>query len=103
VIDQRVRAYVEPLIPHWAVWDFLPTVKGSVLNALTTLETDGIISKGMDANGRILPAWLPIQVSIHAGVMKIVVHVFIGGEVDHVNIAGTISYQTFEIEIPASA
>jgi Phage tail sheath protein subtilisin-like domain len=102
VIDQRIRAHVEPLIPHWAMWDFMPQVKGSVFNALTTLETDGIISKGRDANGRILPAWLPIQVSIHAGTMKITVHVFLGGEIDHINVNGTLSYQQFEIEIPAS-
>ena len=35
VIEQRVRAYLEPLIPHWAMTDFLPTVKGSVYNALS--------------------------------------------------------------------
>jgi hypothetical protein len=83
--------------------DFMPTVKLSVLNALKSLETDGIISKGMDANGTILPAWLPIQVSIQAGIMKITVHVYIGGEIDHISIVGTIAYQTFEIEIPAGA
>ena len=103
VIEQRIKAYVEPLIPHWAMMDFMPTVKGSVFNALSSLEVDGIISKGMDANGRILPAWLPAQVSIQGGIMKIVVHVFIGGEVDHIMILGTISYQRFEISVPASA
>jgi len=103
VIEQRVKVYVEPLIPHWAMWDFMPQVKGAVFNALTTLETDGIISKGMDTNGRILPAWQPVQVSIHAGIMKIVLHVLIGGEIDHVGIAGTIGYQVFEITVPASA
>ena len=103
VIEQRVRVYVEPLIPHWAMLDFMPTVAGSVYNALSSLEDDGIISKGRDANGRILPAWLPVQVSISAGIMRIVVHVFIGGEVDHILIFGTISYQRFEIEVPASA
>lgn len=103
VIEQRIKAYVEPLIPHWAMWDFMPTVKGAVFNALSSLEVDGIISKGMDANGKILPAWLPVQVSIHAGIMKIVVHVYIGGEIDHIIINGTISYQRFEITVPASA
>lgn len=103
VIEQRVRAYVEPLIPHSAIWDFMPTVKGSVYNALTSLEEDGIITKGRDVNGKILPAWLPIQVSIHAGLMKITVHVLIGGEIDHILIIGTIGYQRFELEIPAGA
>ena len=103
VIDTRIRSYVEPLIPHWAFWDFLPTVKMSVLNALKSLETDGIISKGMDANGTILPAWLPIQVSIQAGILKITCHLYIGGEIDHVSIVGTLAYQTFDIEIPAGA
>jgi hypothetical protein len=103
VIEQRIKAYVEPLIPHWAMLDFMPTVKGSVYNALASLEADGIITKGIDANGKILPAWLPVQVYIHAGIMKIVVHVFIGGEVDHILIAGTISYQSFEITITAGA
>jgi hypothetical protein len=103
VIDTRIRSYVEPLIPHWAFWDFLPTVKMSVLNALKSLETDGIISKGMDANGTILPAWLPIQVSIQAGILKITCHLYIGGEIDHISIVGTLAYQTFEIEIPAGA
>ncbi len=103
VIEQRVKAYVEPLIPHWALLDFMPTVKGSVYNALASLEADGIITKGIDANGRILPAWLPVQVYIHAGIMKITVHCYIGGEVDHILIAGTLSYQTFEIVITASA
>ena len=103
VIEQRIKVYVEPLIPHWAMWDFLPTVKGAVFNALSSLEVDGIISKGMDANGKILPAWLPVQVFIQAGVCKIVVHVYIGGEIDHVIINGSISYQRFELTIPASA
>jgi hypothetical protein len=103
VIEQRVKAYVEPLIPHWAVLNFIPTVKGSVYNALASLEADGIITKGMDANGKLLPAWLPIQVYIHGGVMKIVVHCYIGGEIDHIGIDGTISYQTFEITVTASA
>jgi hypothetical protein len=103
VIEQRIKAYVEPLIPHWAMMDFMPTVKGSVFNALSSLEVDGIISKGIDANGRILPAWLPVQISIQGGIMKIVVHVYIGGEVDHIIINGTISYQRFEITVPAGA
>jgi hypothetical protein len=103
VIEQRVRTYVEPLIPHWALLDFLPTVKGSVSNALSSLEADGVISKGMDSNGRILPAWLPVQVSISSGICKIVVHVYIGGEIDHIIINGTISYQRFEITVPAGA
>jgi hypothetical protein len=103
VIEQRVKAYVEPLIPHWALLDFIPTVKGSVFNALASLEADGIITKGMSANGKLLPAWLPVQVYIHAGLMKIVVHVFIGGEIDHIGIDGTISYQSFEITITAGA
>jgi hypothetical protein len=103
VIEQRVKAYVEPLIPHWAVMDFIPQVKGAVFNAMASLEADGIVTKGMDANGKLLPAWLPIQVYIHAGVMKIVVHCYIGGEIDHILIDGTISYQTFEITITAGA
>ena len=28
VIDQRIRAYVEPLIPHWASIEYIATVKG---------------------------------------------------------------------------
>jgi len=103
VIEQRVKAYVEPLIPHWAMMSWLPTVKGQVFNALASLEADGILSKGIDANGKILPAWGPIQVSIHAGILKIVVHVFIGGEVDHVLVIGTIGYQVFELTIPVGA
>jgi hypothetical protein len=103
VIEQRIKVYVEPLIPHWAMLDWMPQVKGAVFNALSSLEVDGIISKGMDANGRILPAWLPVQVSISAGICKIVCHVYIGGEVDHVILNGTISYQKFEITVPAGA
>jgi hypothetical protein len=103
VIEQRVKAYVEPLIPHWALLDFIPTVRGSVYNALASLEADGIITKGIGANGKLLPAWLPVQVYIHAGLMKIVVHVFIGGEIDHIGIDGTIAYQSFEITITAGA
>ena len=103
VIEQRIKAYCEPLIPHWALLDFLPTVKGQVTNALASLETDGIITKGIDQNGKILPAWLPVQVSIQAGIMKVVVHVLIGGEIDHILIFGTVGYQEFTIEIPAGA
>jgi hypothetical protein len=102
VIEQRVKVYVEPLIPHWAMMDFMPQVKGAVFNALSSLETDGIISKGMDASGRILPAWLPVQVHIQGGIMRITIHCYIGGEIDHVGIVGTIGYQVFEIEVPAS-
>jgi hypothetical protein len=103
VIEQRIKVYVEPLIPHWAMMDFMPQVKGAVFNALSSLKDDGIISEGRDTNGRILPAWLPAQVSIQAGIMKIVVHVYIGGEIDHIQIFGTISYQRFELTVPASA
>jgi hypothetical protein len=103
VIEQRVKSYLEPLIPQWAMWDFLPTVKGAVFNALSSLEVDGIISKGMDANGRILPAWQPVQVSIQAGIMKVVLHVLIGGEVDHIIVQGTLGYQRFELTVPAGA
>jgi hypothetical protein len=103
VIEQRVRAYLEPLIPHWAMADFLPVVKGQVFTALASLEADGIISKGMDAQGRILPAWLPVQVMIQAGIMRVIIHCYIGGEVDHIIVLGTLGYQRFEIEVPASA
>jgi hypothetical protein len=103
VIDQRIRAYVEPLIPHWASIEFVATVKGQVFNALESLRTDGVITNGIDINGRILPAWQPIQVSIQAGVVKINVHVLIGGELDHVLIIGTIGYQEFNLNIPVSA
>jgi hypothetical protein len=102
VIDQRVRAYVEPLIPHWAMMDFMPTVKGQVLNALESLKEDGIITEGRDVNNRIIPAWLPVGISIQGGVMKITLHVFLGGEISHISILGTISYQQFEIVIDAS-
>ena len=102
-IEARIRAYVEPLIPHWAMMNFMPTVKGVVWDALASLEADGIITKGIDAQGRILPAWQPIQVSIQGGVMKIVVHVLIGGEINHILIFGTIGYQQFELTIDAGA
>jgi hypothetical protein len=102
VIDQRVRAYVEPLIPHWAMMDFMPTVKGQVLNALESLKDDGVITEGRDINNRIIPAWLPVSISIQAGIMKITLHVFIGGEISHISLLGTISYQIFEITIDAS-
>lgn len=103
VIEQRIKAYAEPLIPSWASLDFMANVKGAVFNALTSLEEDGILTKGIDANGKILPAWLPIQVSIHAGVCKIRVHCFIGGELDHIIIQGTLAYQTFEVTLDAGA
>lgn len=101
VIDQRIRAYVNPLIPHWAMNEYLATVKMSVIHALQTLQEDGIISTGRDLNGKIIPAWLPIQVSATAGKLKITVHVYIGGEIDHIDINGTIMYQEFNIEIDA--
>jgi hypothetical protein len=101
VIEQRVKIYCEPLIPHWAMLDFLPTVKGAVFNALTSLEADGIITKGRDAQGRILPAWQPVQVSIQGGILKITLHVLIGGELSHILIFGSIGYQLFEIELTA--
>lgn len=101
VIELRIKTYVEPLIPHWAMLDFMPTVKGAVFNALTSLQVDGIITEGMDANGRRLPAWLPVQVSIEGGSMRITVHAYIGGEINHIGVVGTLSYQRFELTIPA--
>jgi hypothetical protein len=103
VIDQRIRAYVEPLIPHWAMMNFMPTVKGVVVNALKSLEADGLITQGRSAQGRILPAWLPVQVHIQGGLLCINVQVFIGGEIDHIQIFGTIAYQVFNLEIPVGA
>ena len=101
VIEQRVKAYVEPLIPHWADLEFMATVKGSVYGALNSLEQDKIITKGIDANGRLLPAYLPVQVHIQGGIMRITLHVFIGGEVDHILVFGTLTYQVFNLTIPA--
>jgi hypothetical protein len=103
VIEQRIKAYCEPLIPDWASMTFLDTVKGQVFNALTSLEEDGVITKGIDQNGKILPAWQPIQVSVQGGVCTIKVHVLIGGELDHIIVVGTIGYQLFELTLPAGA
>ena len=71
--------------------------------ALATLEADGIITKGLDQNGKLIPAWLPVSVGIQGGIVKIIVHVFLGGEIDHVSLVGTVSYQQFQIEIDAGA
>jgi hypothetical protein len=103
VIEQRVRLYVRPLIPHWAFLNWIPTVAGAVLASLASLEQDGILTKGIDARNRLIPAYLPPTMSLSGGLLQIFLHVLIGGEVDHIDIAGTIAYQSFEIQIPAGA
>jgi len=101
VIEQRVRAYVKPLLPRWAYLEFMADVKAVVINALSSLEREHVITQGRDSQNRILRAYLPPQVSIQGGLLRVTVSVKIGGEIDHIDVLGTIAYQTFEMTMTA--
>jgi hypothetical protein len=103
VIEQRIKAYVTPLIPHWAYIGFMPTVRAAVINGLESLRTENIISEGRDARNRILPAYLPPEVKIFAGIVRITLVVKIGGEISHIDVDGLIAYQLFEITLTPAA
>lgn len=102
-IEQRVKVYVKPLIPRWAQSNLIPIIKGAVRDALQSLTDEGVLSTGINAQGRILPAYLPATIHLQGGVLSIVVHVLIGGEIDHVDCHITIGYQQWEISSDAAA
>ena len=103
IIEQRVRAYVKPILPRWAMMNLMPTIQGQVLAALASLQAEGVLTTGIDAQNRLLPAHRPPQISLKAGLLRILLHVLIGGEIDHIDVAGTIGYQSFELTINAAA
>jgi hypothetical protein len=103
VILQRVRAALFPLLPHAAYEDYLPTIAGVVRGVLMALERERIITRGVDAQRRILPSFKAPHVSIKAGKMLVVLSVFIGGEIDHIDVLGTFGYQTFELVLSPGA
>lgn len=99
VIDQNVRADLDIFIGEWGTRDLVPRVKGRVLSTLDRLETTGVITKGTDANGKILPAYTSPLVSLQAGVLTVEWTAFIGGEISHIDVLGHIGYQTFLVQI----
>lgn len=102
-IKQRVVVYVEPLIPRWFDQETLAVVKAGVIDAMESLKRDRIITTGIDAQNRILPAYRPPTIRYQGGLLRVTVHVFIGGELSHVDIRGTIAYQSFEVVVPVAA
>jgi hypothetical protein len=103
VILQRVRAALFPLLPHAAYEGFLPIIAGVVRGVLMALQRENIITQGKDAQGRILPAYKPPHVSIKGGTMLVALMVWIGGEIDHIDVLGTFGYQTFELVLTPGA
>jgi hypothetical protein len=95
VIEQRVRAAVKPLLPSWMSLTFMATVMGAVITCLINLERDGIINQGINAQNKILRAWMPPTITASGGILRVTVHVLIGGEVVHIDIDGLIGYQEF--------
>jgi hypothetical protein len=102
-IKQRVVVYVEPLIPRWFDQETLAVVKAGVIDAMESLKRDRIITTGIDAQSRVLPAYRPPTIRYQGGLLRITVHVFIGGELSHIDIKGTIGYQSFDITVPVAA
>lgn len=103
VILQRVRAALYPLLPSAASEAFLPIAAGVTRGVLLALQRENIITQGRDAQGRILPAFKPPHISIQAGQMRVVLQVYIGGEIDHIDVQGTFGYQTFDIIVAPGA
>jgi hypothetical protein len=99
-IDQNVRLVLEIFLGAWATRNLIAQVKGVVEDVLKQLEAQGIITKGIDANGTILPAYLPPNVGLAAGVMTVVWHAWIGGEISQIAVQGFVQYQRFELQIP---
>jgi hypothetical protein len=97
LIEQRCKLYVAPLIPRWAQSNLLPVIKGAVIDALESLRVEGVLTTGVNVQGKILPAYLPPNISLQGGLLRISVHVLIGGEIDHVDIDISIAYAEFTI------
>lgn len=102
-IDTNIRLVLQDFLGAWGTKSLLPQVKGRVADTLALLEQQGIITKGVDQHGQILPAYLPPSVGLQAGLLKVVWQCWIGGEISQISVLGTVAYQTFEIELPTGA
>ena len=65
----------------WATKDLIPQVKGRVTDVLALLTQQGIITPGLDQQGRILPAYFPPSVGFEAGLLRVIWQAWIGGEI----------------------
>lgn len=99
-VDTNVRLVLLDFLGAWGTKSLLAQVKGRVTDTLALLEGQGIITKGVDEHGAILPAYLPPSVGLTAGLLKVVWQCWIGGEISQIAVYGTVGYQTFEIELP---
>ena len=102
-IDTNIRLVLLDFLGAWGTKSLIPQVKGRVGDTLALLEGQGIITKGIDQHGQILPAYLPPSVGLQAGLLKVVWQCWIGGEISQISSIGTVAYQTFEIELPTGA
>lgn len=59
-----------------------------------------VFTKGFDANGAVLPAYVTPTIKIMAGTSKVTWQGFTGGELDQIGILGDVEYQSFGVEVP---
>jgi len=99
LVDARMREAFLPFIGKWSTSVLAARCVGVMRRVLDQLTREGALSAGVDSNGNKQPAWEMIPIGdngepfiIENGQLKLKYQIFIGGELNHVDLIGNAEY-----------
>ena len=99
-MEYNLKVALENKKAKWATNTMVASAQGDAVMMLENFKTQGIIADGVDSmTGAAVPAYSPPQVTVSSGLMSVTWNGRIGGEIDHIGIAGTVGYATLAAEL----
>ncbi|MEO8602985.1 MAG: hypothetical protein ABI629_10440 [bacterium] len=96
LIDNAVRQAFLPFRGRWADQYIAGRVKGTLTKVLQQFVDQGALVSGKNVSGEAVPAWrfaTDPPFTIQAGSVDLEYQIFIGSEIDHIDLHGRASYQ----------
>lgn len=102
MVDAAVRQAFLPLRGQWGSKAIVGRVKGILQRVLQRFVDDGALVAGLSPEGEHIPAFRFVgdpPYTIEAGVVKVNYQIFIGSEINHIDLLGRASYARLVGEI----
>lgn len=102
LIDSAVREAFLPFRGQWADRYIVGRVKGTLTQVLQRFVDQGALVAGQSAEGEFIPAWRfssDPPFTIQAGVVTLHYQIYIGSEIDFIDLYGRAAYQRLVGEI----
>lgn len=102
LVDSAVRQAFQPFRGQWGSKYVAGRVRGTLQQVLQRFVDEGALVAGVSPEGEPIPAWRFVgdpPYTVEAGVVKVNYQIFIGSEINHIDLLGRATYARLVGEI----